>query len=177
MLNPEMRDLVNVYICIHPLIRHTLRLTCKTLHSWIPIDKKSVRIFHALSGELLLHDKVMSMQTERCIRKLFNTCVYRVPGTTPLRLPTTITSIHGRQQQCYYAKAVEHLETSAAGFEMNVELIDNVIYLCINDMYHDIDTIINIFTEITRQKYRALFYCWKFSFDFEHNTVLLLRTD
>ena len=52
LLHPKLRNLYNPFICRDPLVRHALRLTCKTLHGWIETDADFIMKLAILAGHM-----------------------------------------------------------------------------------------------------------------------------
>ena len=50
MFHPAMRDIYTKLICKDPISRHALRMTCRVLRKWIPVDIELVKKIKVLLG-------------------------------------------------------------------------------------------------------------------------------
>lgn len=174
MLNPEMRDVMDNHICIHPLVRHTLRLTCKTLHSWIPVDEKFVHMLGMLSGRILDAEKDVTTQSivmlTLLVSKSFEFRSMDVKFMYGKVLVTNIKTISIKGIKCY-GFDFEYFPEALLGHIPSM-VVDNVICTYVGKDNDPMRTIFNIVGE----EYFKLLYHWKLSFDSAYKIILLERS-
>ncbi len=172
LLDQRLRPLYDAYICRNIAVRHALRLTCKRLHEWIPVDKEFVFFLSMLSGKHLAHMELTGNGMDelahvRCGRVVLDiTChamganshyVKRNAGSFSF-----VSVSPNDKQHLTYGIVVTGFPEKALGC-LRAGVVDRLLLLTLDldtmqQMYH-------VMTSILSEGFWHSFYEWRFCWD------------
>jgi hypothetical protein len=192
LLDQRLRPLYDAFICEgNPLVRHALRLTCKTLHAWIPISRPFVRLMRFLSGRDLAESrppKIVGVWELIGLKRpdhmqphplwsMIHHMVVLAHGQVTVRAPLVIHSIYWAQND--EGKPVYAFEASNAHERLIGKVLDFVLqrFICseIGMEHVPMDDVMHVFSSLLRKDFIASLYTWAIVFDSSAKMFFLER--